>query len=73
MQLSCTLTYYVLKYVICKYIQVPQHEAKFDVLVNDEWSKRHMVTKKFVQAARKVNELIHLQLLLFTTNNGVLV
>lgn len=34
--------------------EVPQHEPRFDLLVNDEWSKRHMVMQKFVQAGRKV-------------------
>ncbi|EDO48935.1 predicted protein, partial [Nematostella vectensis] len=33
---------------------VPDHQPKFDVLVNDEWSKRHMVLNKFIQAGRKV-------------------
>ncbi|KAJ7384106.1 hypothetical protein OS493_023430 [Desmophyllum pertusum] len=34
--------------------EVPQHDPRFDLLVNDEWSKRHMVVQKFVQAGRKV-------------------
>ncbi|KAK2561244.1 Cilia- and flagella-associated protein 221 [Acropora cervicornis] len=34
--------------------EVPSHEPRFDILVNDEWSNRHMVLQKFVQAARKV-------------------
>ena len=36
------------------YSQIPQNEPRFDLLVNDEWSKRHMVVQKFVQAGRKV-------------------
>ena len=36
--------------------QVPSHEPRFDILVNDEWSNRHMVLQKFVQAARKVSK-----------------
>ena len=35
-------------------VQIPEHEPRFDLLVNDEWSKRHMVIQKFVQAGRKV-------------------
>ncbi|XP_068715346.1 cilia- and flagella-associated protein 221-like isoform X1 [Montipora foliosa] len=34
--------------------EVPGHQPRFDILVNDEWSKRHMVIQKFVQAGRKV-------------------
>ncbi|CAH3130560.1 unnamed protein product [Pocillopora meandrina] len=34
--------------------EIPQNEPRFDLLVNDEWSKRHMVVQKFVQAGRKV-------------------
>ena len=34
--------------------QIAEHEPRFDLLVNDEWSKRHMVIQKFVQAGRKV-------------------
>ncbi|XP_029201287.2 LOW QUALITY PROTEIN: cilia- and flagella-associated protein 221-like [Acropora millepora] len=34
--------------------EVPSHEPRFDILVNDEWSNRHMVLQKFVQAGRKV-------------------
>ncbi|PFX33812.1 Primary ciliary dyskinesia protein 1 [Stylophora pistillata] len=33
--------------------EVPQNEPRFDLLVNDEWSKRHMVVQRFVQAGRK--------------------
>ena len=39
-------------------VQVPAHEPKFDLLVNDEWSKRHMVTQKFIQAGRKVTVVV---------------
>lgn len=34
--------------------EIAEHEPRFDLLVNDEWSKRHMVIQKFVQAGRKV-------------------
>ena len=36
--------------------QIAEHEPRFDLLVNDEWSKRHMVIQKFVQAGRKVKD-----------------
>lgn len=42
--------------------QVPQHDPRFDLLVNDEWSKRHMVVQKFVQAGRKVIDALYMKL-----------
>lgn len=41
--------------LLCFPPKVPEEEPRFDLLVNDEWSKRHMVLQRFIQAGRKVS------------------
>lgn len=56
---TCWLVYNFFLFYNAK---VPQHDPRFDLLVNDEWSKRHMVVQKFVQAGRKVIDALYMKL-----------